>query len=791
MLSKDVEVALDRAIRSAQLDRHEFVTPEHLLLALLDDEETIRVLQALNTDLSALRIDLQSHLDRKIPRSKDSSLTPLTTEELTENNKETSTHVPQITLSFKRLIQRAVVHVQSAGKELVTPAHLLVALFEEKESHALFFVQKQKISRLDIIQYISHGTTKLVGATAIGATDDNTPRPNQTSPLEAFAVNLNERADQGKIDPLIGRDDVLERMIQTLCRRTKNNPLLTGDPGVGKTAIAEGLALRIVEGKVPVALQEATIYSLDLGSLLAGTKFRGDFEERLKSLIQMISKKPNSILFIDEIHTIVGAGGTNGGSLDASNLLKPALASGDISVIGSTTQKDYRQHFEKDRALARRFQKIDVEEPSIEDCVQILTGLKSKYEDFHNVAYPPETLRAAVELSAKHLRGKFLPDKAIDLIDEVGSRYRLKTPPGSPRPVISVQDIETEIAKSAKIPAQSVSLDDREKLRTMERNLKLMIYGQDQAIEQTVNLIKVNRAGLGQPRKPVACLLFAGPTGVGKTELARQLSHVLGIQFLRFDMSEYMEKHAVSRLVGAPPGYVGFEEGGLLTEAVTKNPYSLLLMDEIEKAHPDLMNILLQIMDHGSITDSNGRTADCRNLILIMTTNLGARENTRSDIGIVPGESKGRFMEAIKQSLSPEFLNRLDSVIPFGELTPDIVIQVVSKFIMEVQDQLKGKNVDLHVDDEAKQWLLKKGYDKVYGARPMARAIHEHLKRPLVDEVLFGKLIAGGRVDVSLGNDALKFEFQDAKNARGDESAKEKPSGKKEKKSKFPAKVEE
>ncbi len=762
MLSSGVERVLDRAIQHARSLRHEFVAPEHLLLSLLDEPDVATVLLATKVDVTKLRRELESHIASHIPRfnlneetlgeSSGSDLSPLQDE-----------HTPQLTLAFKRILQRAVVQVQSSGRDQVECIHLVVALFDERESFALYFLQRQGLTRFDLISILSHGLPsshmepKFLSE-AKGESDD---RPGQTAdPLTEYAVNLNEKARAGRVDPLIGREDVLERMIQTLSRRTKNHPLLIGEPGVGKTAVVEGLAQRIVDGAVPAAIQDCEIFALDIGLLLAGTKFRGDFEERLKGVVEAVkNREKRSILFIDEIHTLVGAGGTQGGSMDASNLLKPALSGGEISCIGSTTHKDYRQHFEKDRALSRRFQTIEVLEPSIEEAIEILRGLKKKFEEFHGIRFTDEAIKSAVQLSVRHLTQNHLPDKAIDLLDEAAARARLM-PSGAT--LVDVKDIEEVVAKIARVPSQSVSVDDRKRLASLASNLRLLVFGQDKAIDSVATAIKLGRAGLGSPQKPTGSFLFVGPTGVGKTEVAKQLAKVLGVKFLRFDMSEYMEKHAVARLIGAPPGYVGFEEGGLLTEAINKSPHAVLLLDEIEKAHPDLLNILLQVMDNGTLTDTNGRTSDFRNVVLIMTSNAGALDASKGAIGIVPGSESGKFLEAVKQVFSPEFINRLDAIVPFEHLTPEVLSQVVDKFLMELQSQLSDRQIEFIVSDEAKSFLIEKGYDRTYGARPMARALLEYVKKPIVDELLFGQLEkAGGliEIEVQVPNGSARGEF--------------------------------
>jgi ATP-dependent Clp protease ATP-binding subunit ClpA len=733
MLSKELEFTLNLAFKEAREKRHEFMTVEHLLLALLDNPTAAEVLKSCGADLDKLKKELSGFLDETTP------LLPA------NDNRET-----QPTLGFQRVLQRAVFHVQSSGKKEVTGANVLVAIFSEQESQAAYFLNKQDITRLDVVNYISHGISKVAGeqneedaaAESEGsATSDSAPK----KPLESFATNLNEMAMKGKIDPLIGRRNEIERTIQILCRRRKNNPLYVGEAGVGKTALAEGLAKLIVDGDVPEVLLNSTIYSLDLGALVAGTKYRGDFEKRLKGVLSQLRREPGAILFIDEIHTIIGAGAASGGVMDASNLIKPMLASGELKCIGSTTYHEYRGIFEKDRALARRFQKIDVVEPTIEEAYSILKGLKSRFEDHHDVKYSAKALRAAVELSSRYINDRFLPDKAIDVIDEAGANQRL-LPPSRRKKVIGVSDIESIISKIARIPPKTVSASDKDSLRTLERDLKMVVYGQDEAIETMASAIKMSRSGLGADQKPIGAFLFAGPTGVGKTEVTRQLALIMGIELIRFDMSEYMERHTVSRLIGAPPGYVGFDQGGLLTEAVTKNPHAVLLLDEIEKAHPDVFNLLLQVMDHGTLTDNNGRKADFRNIVIVMTTNAGASEMSRPSIGFTHQDHSTDGMEAIKKLFSPEFRNRLDAIIQFKPLDPTIITRVVDKFIYELEAQLQDKGVTLDVDDSAREWLAEHGFDAKMGARPMARIIQEHIKKPLAEELLFGRLARGGHL---------------------------------------------
>ena len=761
MLSRNLEQTLHRALALANERRHEYATLEHLLHALTDDQDAATVLRACGVDLDKLKKDLTEFLDK--------DLAGLVTERGGD---------PKPTAGFQRVVQRAAIHVQSSGRDEVTGANVLVALFSERESHAVYFLQLQDMTRLDAVNFISHGIAKAPGRSqnrpVTGtpqereeqAEKEEKPRGGQggnrgQDALSNYCVNLNKKAQQGKIDPLIGRDSEIERTIQILCRRTKNNPLYVGDPGVGKTAIAEGLAKRIVESDVPEVLTKSTIYALDMGSLLAGTRYRGDFEERLKAVVAELENQPGSILFIDEIHTVIGAGATSGGAMDASNLLKPALAQGTLRCIGSTTYKEYRNYFEKDRALVRRFQKIDVNEPTLEDAVKILQGLKTNYEKHHKVKYTPEAIRAAVELSAKYIHDRKLPDKAIDVIDEVGAS-RMLLPENKRRKTVTLKDVEDIVAKIARIPPKTVSTDDKETLKTLERDLKAMVFGQDKAIEALSSAIKLSRAGLRDPEKPIGNYLFSGPTGVGKTEVAKQLAKTLGIELIRFDMSEYMERHSVSRLIGAPPGYVGFDQGGLLTDAIDQHPHAVLLLDEIEKAHQDLYNILLQVMDHGKLTDHNGKTVDFRNVILIMTTNAGAAEMAKTAIGFGATVRVGEDEEAIKRMFTPEFRNRLDAVVPFAGLTPEIVGRVVEKFVMQLEAQLADRNVTIELSSAAKEWLAERGYDPLYGARPLARVIQEHVKKPLAEELLFGKLTKGGAVKVGLKDDALTFEYVEA-----------------------------
>ncbi len=771
MLSRNLEQTLHRALSLASERRHEYATLEHLLLGLAEDSDAAAVLKACGVDLDKLRTDLSEFLDK--------DLAGLATDRPGD---------PKPTAGFQRVVQRAAIHVQSSGREEVTGANVLVALFSERESHAVYFLQLQDMTRLDAVNFISHGIAKTPGRSAqrpvTGSNQPNTPegdkepereeKPNRRGNQDAltnYCVNLNKKAMAGKIDPLIGRDLEIERTIQILCRRTKNNPLYVGDPGVGKTAIAEGLAKRILEGDVPEVLAKSTIYALDMGSLLAGTRYRGDFEERLKAVVNELENQPGAILFIDEIHTVIGAGATSGGAMDASNLLKPALAAGSLRCIGSTTYKEFRNYFEKDRALVRRFQKIDVNEPSIEDTIKILRGLKVNYENHHKVKYTDEAIRAAVELSAKYINDRKLPDKAIDVIDEVGAS-RMLLPEAQRREEVNLRDVEEIVAKIARIPPKSVSADDKETLRTLERDLKSMVFGQDKAIEALAAAIKLARAGLREPEKPIGNYLFSGPTGVGKTEVARQLANTMGIELIRFDMSEYMERHSVSRLLGAPPGYVGFDQGGLLTDAIDQHPHAVLLLDEIEKAHPDLFNILLQVMDHGKLTDHNGKAVDFRNVILIMTTNAGASDLAKEAIGFGRESRVGEDEDAIKRLFTPEFRNRLDANIAFAGLTPEIVGRVVEKFVMQLEAQLADRNVTIELSPAAKEWLAERGYDRLYGARPLSRVIQEHIKKPLAEELLFGKLVKGGTVTVTLIDGKLSFDV-----VEGPQAEPEAPAG--------------
>jgi len=755
MLSRNLEQTLHRALALATERNHEYATLEHLLLSLTEDRDSVAVLRACGVDLEQLPRDLTDFIDNEL-----------------SDIGQSRGGEPKPTAGFQRVVQRAVIHVQSSGREEVTGANVLVALFSERESHAVYFLQLHDMSRLDAVNYISHGIAKVTGEsrpqTVRGADEDSAEDKGMQKgeeALEAFCVNLNRKAEEGRIDPLIGRQKEIERTIQILCRRNKNNPLYVGDSGVGKTAIAEGLAKRIVDGDVPEVLSGATIYSLDMGALLAGTRYRGDFEERLKSVMTELENTEGSILFIDEIHTIIGAGATSGGSMDASNILKPSLASGKLRCMGSTTYKEYRSYFEKDRALARRFQKIDIYEPSVEDTVKILRGLKPYFEKFHMVRYTAEALRSAVELSARYINDRKLPDKALDVIDEVGAS-RMLVPKKKRRKTVTVRDVEKVVAQIARIPPKSVSVDDRKALKNLKRDLKTMVFGQDAAIESLSSAIKLSRAGLREPEKPVGSYLFCGPTGVGKTEVARQLALTMGVELVRFDMSEYMERHSVSRLIGAPPGYVGFDQGGLLTDAIDHQPHSVLLLDEIEKAHPDLFNILLQVMDHGKLTDHNGKSIDFRNVVLIMTTNAGAADLVKPAIGFEREGRAGDEMEAIEKMFTPEFRNRLDAVIQFKSLPPEVVAKVVDKFIMELELQLEDRNVTIELNGPAREMLAKKGYDEKFGARPLARVIQEKIKKPLAEELLFGKLAKGGVVFVKVKKNKFVFEYPDSKAAK-------------------------
>ena len=746
MIAQELEVSLHMAFVEARQKRHEFVTVEHLLLALLDNPSATEVLRACGVKLDDLRKALAEFVQQHTP--------------MVAGHDEVDT---QPTLGFQRVIQRAILHVQSSGKKEVTGANVLVAIYGEKDSHAVYFLHQQDVSRLDVVNFISHGIRKVPQGAPAKEEGDPDAEQEQGSggALESFAQNLNAQAVAGKIDPLVGRDNELERVIQILCRRRKNNPLLVGEAGVGKTAIAEGLARRIVEGKVPDILAKCQVYSLDMGSLLAGTKYRGDFEQRLKAVLKQLADNPNSILFIDEIHTVIGAGAASGGTLDASNLLKPALSSGQVKCIGATTYTEYRGVFEKDHALSRRFQKVDVNEPSVQETVEILRGLKSRFEQHHGIKYTPNALTTAAELSARYINDRHLPDKAIDVIDEAGAAQKI-LPKAKQRKVVGKHEIEEIVAKIARIPAKSVSSNDRTTLMSLDRDLKAVVFGQENAIDALASAIKMARSGLGNPQKPIGSFLFSGPTGVGKTEVARQLAYTMGIELIRFDMSEYMERHAVSRLIGAPPGYVGFDQGGLLTEAIAKHPYAVLLLDEIEKAHPDIFNILLQVMDHGTLTDNNGRKADFRNIIIIMTTNAGAESLTRTSIGFTQDKRAGDEMADIKRMFTPEFRNRLDAIISFAALNEEVILRVVDKFLMQLEDQLHEKKVEIVFTDELKAYLGRKGFDPLMGARPMARLIQDTIRRALADELLFGRLANGGKVTVDIGaDDQVSLSFTD------------------------------
>ncbi len=748
MLDKELEQTLNNAFREARTQRHEFMTVEHLLLALLDNMSATNVLKACGANLNSLHSNLTSFIQENSPIIDD------------EDERDT-----QPTLGFQRVLQRAVFHVQSSGKKEVTGANVLVAIFGERESHAAYFLSQQNVARLDVVNYIAHGIAKIndehENEDSINEVEDGANQDDAAaSPLDTYAVNLNEEAMKGKIDPLIGRQIEVQRTIQILCRRRKNNPLYVGEAGVGKTAIAEGLAKLIVDGDVPEVLMDAVIYSLDLGGLLAGTKYRGDFEKRLKGVIAQLKKQPGSVLFIDEIHTIIGAGAASGGVMDASNIIKPVLASGELKCIGSTTYQEYRGIFEKDRALARRFQKIDVAEPSIDETVKILEGLKSRFEEHHQIRYTHQALRTAAELTQRYINDRHLPDKAIDIIDEAGAAQQLLAP-SRRKKTVGVNDIENIIAKIARIPAKTVTSSDKDIIKNLDRNLKMVVFGQDEAIGTLSNAIKMSRSGLGNPQKPIGNFLFAGPTGVGKTEVTRQLAMQMGVELVRFDMSEYMERHTVSRLIGAPPGYVGFNQGGLLTDAINKQPHCVLLLDEMEKAHPDVFNLLLQVFDHGTLTDANGRKTDFRNVIIVMTTNAGADRMSRASVGFTTQDHSGDSMESIKQMFSPEFRNRLDAIIQFNALDKRTIANVVDKFLIELEAQLDEKKVTVEVSDEAREWLALNGYDKLMGARPMARLIQDKVKRALAEELLFGKLENGGHVFVKLENDDIKIEIQE------------------------------
>jgi len=743
--SSDLEDSLHRALGYANERGHEFATLEHLLLALVDDQDASAVMKACEVDLDELRATLTEYVDNELS-------------ELVVDDDEDA----KPTAGFQRVIQRAVIHVQNAGREEVTGANVLVALFAERESHAAYFLAERDMTRYDAVNFISHGIGRKPGSSeerAVRGAEETEEPAKDGDALSAYCVNLNEKAKKGGVDPLIGRDSEVERCIQVLVRRRKNNPLLVGDPGVGKTAIAEGIARKIVENEVPDVLAGATIYSLDMGSLLAGTRYRGDFEERIKQVVKELEEKDNAVLFIDEIHTVIGAGATSGGAMDASNLLKPALQNGGLRCMGSTTYKEYRQHFEKDRALARRFQKIDVAEPSVPDAIKILQGLKSYFEDFHDVRFTNESLKTAVELSARYMGDRKLPDKAIDVIDEAGAQMRLQ-PVSKRKKTIGVKEVEAVVATMARIPPKTVSKDDETSLKNLETDLKHVVFGQDEAISQLSTAIKLSRAGLREPNKPIGCYLFSGPTGVGKTEVTRQLSEIMGVQLHRFDMSEYMERHAVSRLIGAPPGYVGFDQGGLLTDAVDQHPHSVLLLDEIEKAHPDLFNILLQVMDNGTLTDSNGKKVDFRNVILVMTTNAGAADAQKEAIGFGRGKKTDEADAAVERLFTPEFRNRLDAIIPFAPLSSDVIGRVVEKFVLQLEAQLIDRGVTFELTPDATAWLSERGYDKRFGARPLSRVIQEHIKKPLADQILFGELKKGGLVKVDVDPaDSERLDF--------------------------------
>ena len=778
MLSRNLEQTLHRALAHATERSHEFATLEHLLLSLTDDQDGVAVMKACGVDLERLVAELLEFVDQDL-----------------DDMRSEQGGDPKPTAGFQRVIQRAVIHVQSSGREEVTGANVLVALFSERESHAVYFLQMQDMSRLDAVNYISHGIAKVPGQfesrVVFGADEEAAEEKvveKGQEALDTYCVNLNRKADEGRIDPLIGRTEEIDRTIQILCRRNKNNPLYVGDPGVGKTAIAEGLAKRIIDGEVPEVLENCTIFALDMGALLAGTRYRGDFEERLKAVMVELENTEGAVLFIDEIHTVIGAGATSGGSMDASNILKPALQGGTLKCMGSTTYKEYRNYFEKDRALVRRFQKIDVYEPSIEDTIKILKGLKPYFEEHHHVRYTAEALKTAVELAARYINDRKLPDKALDVIDEVGAS-RMLVPVSKRKKTVTVKDVEQVVAMIARIPPKSVSTDDRKALANLERDLKTVVFGQDSAIEAIASAIKLARAGLREPEKPVGSYLFSGPTGVGKTEVARQLAHIMGVELVRFDMSEYMERHSISRLIGAPPGYVGFDQGGLLTDAVDHQPHSVLLLDEIEKAHPDLFNILLQVMDHGKLTDHNGKSVDFRNVILIMTTNAGAADMAKPPIGFEREQRIGDDAEAIEKLFTPEFRNRLDSVIGFAALSPEVVSKVVDKFVMELEFQLDDRNVMIELTESAREWLANRGYDQKFGARPLGRVIQEHIKKPLAEELLFGKLAKGGVVVVKIKNGKPVFDYPEgtklpAKRKKG------KPRTRRDRDDKVPAFVE-
>lgn len=748
MIAQELEVSLHMAFMDARQNRHELITVEHLLLAMIDNPTAANVLRACGAKFEVLRAELNQHIAEHTP--------------IVEGEDEVDT---QPTLGFQRVIQRAMLHVQSSGKKEVTGANVLVAIYGEKDSHAVFFLHQQGVTRLDVVNFISHGVAKMPddNPSTEGAEGAAEAEAAPAGALDTYTLNLNKEVATGSIDPLIGRDSEIERVVQTLCRRRKNNPLLVGEAGVGKTAIAEGLARRIVEKEVPDVLENATVYALDMGALLAGTKYRGDFEQRLKAVMKQLEQEEGSILFIDEIHTLIGAGAASGGTLDASNLLKPSLSSGKLKCIGATTYQEYRGIFEKDHALSRRFQKVDVVEPSIDEAIAILKGLKSRFEEHHNVKYSASALTTAVELSAKYINDRFLPDKAIDVIDEAGAAQRVLPKPKRKK-TIGNKEIEDVVAKVARIPPKNISNDDRSTLKTLERDLKAVVFGQNKAIETLTSAVKMARSGIGQGDKPVGSFLFSGPTGVGKTEVAKQLAYIMGIELVRFDMSEYMERHAVSRLIGAPPGYVGFEQGGLLTEAITKQPYCVLILDEIEKAHPDIFNILLQVMDHGTLTDSNGRKADFRNVTIIMTTNAGAESLSKSSIGFTNSKEVGDEEADLKRLFSPEFRNRLDATVSFAPLSQDIIIRVVDKFLMQLEDQLHDKKVEATFSDALKTYLGKKGFDPLMGARPMARLIQDTIRKALADELLFGKLVNGGAVDVDIDDkDEITLSFPSSK----------------------------
>lgn len=746
MISKELEKSLNFAVNVAQDARHEFVTTEHLLLALLENSSAMAVLQACAADLDQLRSDISLHLGDNVPQI--------------DVHSEVTT---QPSVGFQRVLQRAIVHVQSSGRTEVEGENVIIAMFSEQESFAAYFLDQQNVTRFDAVSYISHGITKgeedLEGLPSPDDFDQSATEQKE-GPLEAYTVNLNERASDGFIDPLIGREKEVERTIQILSRRRKNNPLYVGESGVGKTAIAEGLAKKIVDDEVPTVLKDAVVYSLDLGALLAGTKYRGDFEKRLKAVLKALKKEEHAVLFIDEIHTIIGAGSASGGAMDASNLLKPALSSGELKCVGSTTYQEYRGIFEKDRALSRRFQKIDVEQPTVDETVQILRGLKSRYEEHHEVTYTPESLTLAAELAERYINERFLPDKAIDVIDEAGARTRLFDREEGEIPVIDTEQIEEVVSFIARIPPKTVSASDVDSLKNLERDLKLVVFGQDKAIVNLSSAIKMSRSGLGKPDKPIGSFLFSGPTGVGKTEVTRQLAMTLGVELIRFDMSEYMERHTVSRLIGAPPGYVGFDQGGLLTDSVNKHPHAVLLLDEIEKAHPDVFNLLLQVMDHGTLTDNNGRKADFRNVIIVMTTNAGAVQVSRNNMGFTKQDNAADDMSAIEKMFTPEFRNRLDSIVRFSSLGKNVISKIVDKELLEVERQLLDKNVQLNVSSDARDWIADHGYDETMGARPLARLIQEEIKRGLADELLFGKLQNGGKVLIDVEGDKLSFDIQ-------------------------------